>query len=693
MKQIVTSTPLWFILLCIAIGLIYALVLYYKNKRQNLKPLTAILLAFFRFSAISLIAFLLLSPMLLTKKKILEHPVIVMAMDNSSSIKNDTNINRDLVKNWNKLQQQLSEKYKVYQLSFSDKPVVGGNYDFSGNKTNFSNLIQYVNRQYGHLSKCKLLISSDGIYNDGKNPLFEEVKKGIDITTIGTGNPDIKPDIAIKNVFTNEISFLNNEFPVEVVVKTSKSKGKKVNLYLKKGNQILEKSTLRINSDNNIIRKSFFLKADKKGNIKYTVSTDILDNEENTRNNRQDFFIEVIDEKSKILILANSPHPDIIALKKALEKKKEYQVTSALVQTFNQDINPYDMVILHQLPAIRNQKSHQIIEKIAKQNMPFLLILGQQTDFNQLNNSNLDISLSKIKPTFNYAETFINDKFQLFEVPVGTENLVTKVPPLYCPFSDYELSNDAEILFYQQMGNVQTSMPLMAFSSNIMHKRGFISGTGLWKWRMKDFEINNNHKSFDDLINVMVKAILVKQNKNKFRINIPRRHNEEEPLIVTAELYNTVYKPINTPDVKFTLSDQNNTAQTYLLDKTGDNYSLEIQGLTEGIYRYEAQTTYAKQIYTQKGEIVITRENRELIYTTADFELLEKLAASNNGFFVKDNQMLQIADSLLNDNNLMPIQHIEKSYQPITHMPLVLILILLLLSIEWILRKYLSGTV
>ncbi len=693
MKQIVTSAPIWFVLLCIAIGLIYALVLYYKNKRQHLKKLTAFSLAVFRFLAISMIAFLLLSPMLLTSKKVLEHPVIIMAMDNSSSMKLDTAISQKYVNDWKALNLKLSKKFKVDQLTFSDHTAVGDQYDFSGYKTNFSELLRYVNGQYGQLSKCKLLIFSDGIYNAGKNPLFEEVKKGIDITTIGTGNPHEKSDIAIKNVFANEISFLNNEFPVEVVVKTTKAKGKNINLYLKKGNRILKKERLKIHSDNEIIRKSFFLKADRKGNVRYTVSADILDNEENTQNNKQDFFIEVIDEKSKILILANSPHPDVVALRKAIEKKKEYQVTSALVQTFNQDINQFDLVILHQLPALQSPKSNKIVKEITTQRIPFLLILGQQTDFARLNNADLGIALSKIQPLFNNAEAFINDKFQLFKTPFGTANLISEVPPLYCPFSDYELSNDADVLFYQQLGNVQSSMPLMAFSNSTLQKRGFIAGTGLWKWRIKDYQQNNNHDSFDALINVMVKSVIVKQNKKKFRVNIPKKHTEEELLTVSAELYNSVYEPINTPDVKLTLYDKDNTAQTYLLDKDGDKYTLDIHGLKEGIYRYEAKTTHANKLHTQKGEIVIVRENRELIYTTADFELLEKLALDNNGFFVKDSEMLQVADSLLQDKSLTPIQHIEKSYQPITHLPWILALILVLLCVEWFLRKYFSGTV
>lgn len=47
--------------------------------------------------------------------------------------------------------------------------------------------------------------------------------------------------------------------------------------------------------------------------------------EVNGENNRIAAFVEVVDGKKKILVLASSPHPDIKALRSVVEKNPNYE--------------------------------------------------------------------------------------------------------------------------------------------------------------------------------------------------------------------------------------------------------------------------------------------------------------------------------------------------------------------------------
>lgn len=87
-----------------------------------------------------------------------------------------------------------------------------------------------------------------------------------------------------------------------------------------------------------------------------------MDNEENTINNRKDIYVEVLDSKKKILILASAPHPDIAAFKSVIEQNKNYESEFATMDDMSKvkDISAYDMIILHNLP--NNTNSTNIVK-------------------------------------------------------------------------------------------------------------------------------------------------------------------------------------------------------------------------------------------------------------------------------------------------------------------------------------------
>src|SRR5690606_8097794 len=70
-----------------------------------------------------------------------------------------------------------------------------------------------------------------------------------------------------------------------------------------------------------------YLDADSKGILTYKAGISPLENEKNTRNNTKEFGIEVIDEKTGVLIVSGISHPDLGALKRSIESNEEREVT------------------------------------------------------------------------------------------------------------------------------------------------------------------------------------------------------------------------------------------------------------------------------------------------------------------------------------------------------------------------------
>ena len=76
-----------------------------------------------------------------------------------------------------------------------------------------------------------------------------------------------------------------------------------------------------------------------------------LENEVSFENNRADFYIDIIDSRQKILILANAPHPDIAVLKQSISLNKNFDLKIEYANQRVSNLNDYNLVILHQLPS------------------------------------------------------------------------------------------------------------------------------------------------------------------------------------------------------------------------------------------------------------------------------------------------------------------------------------------------------
>ena len=91
--------------------------------------------------------------------------------------------------------------------------------DKKGESTDISNLLDEVELKYSDRNLLAfIVVSSDGLYNKGSNPLYHKFSKSVPIYSI-IGDTSIFKDVSISNVLHNEISFLDNISPIEVQIK------------------------------------------------------------------------------------------------------------------------------------------------------------------------------------------------------------------------------------------------------------------------------------------------------------------------------------------------------------------------------------------------------------------------------------------------------------------------------------------
>lgn len=687
--SLITSSPLWFLLLCVLAGIAYAALLYYREKNNDFNPAIVRVLAVLRGTAVTLIAFLLLSPLLKSTSRYTEKPIVLLALDNSGSVtlgKDSSFYRNEFVANYKNLADELAKKYDVQTYTFGDKITNGLNSTFSEKQTNMAGLFSEIKDRYSNRNLAALILAGDGIYNQGADPLYVSDDAPYSIYTVALGDTTQQKDIVISRVNYNRVAFLGNDFPVEVTVAAHKCAGVQSKITVSSGNQQFYNETFPVTQQ--LYTRTFTTKltASKVGLQRYRVSVSPVAGEISTANNYQDIFVEVLDGRQKILLLQAAPHPDIAALKQAIEKNRNYSVDNFMIGDFTGSIASYSLVILHQIPSI-NDVGFQVTNQLKTLPIPVLYIIGAQSNIPAYNSLMTGLMIPQSLSSFNDATGVLNPDFSLFSLGTEIEQIVPEFPPLRVPFSQYKPGTAAQVLLYQKIGNVNTRIPLLLFNQGIDRKSATITGEGIWRWRLANYAKVGNQLAFDELFTRIIQYLAVKEDKSQFRVMLKNNFSENEAVEIDAELYNDSYQLVNEPEVNVVITAESKKSFPFAFTRTSNAYYLNAGSLPPGEYSYKATTSFAGKAFQKTGMFTVMALNVESMNTVANHVLLNNMASRHKGKMVYPAQLDKIVDLLAARDDLKTIAYTQKRYTDLVSFLPVLLLLLGLLSAEWFIRK------
>lgn len=131
-----------------------------------------------------------------------------MALDESKSmVVKDSSWLKDYKAGEQELLNVLSDKYELTTYSFAQTVRTENRFQFSESSTDIEGLLDKVAAEsdFQQLKGCILI--SDGIYHQGRNPLYHPLTKSIPFHTIFVGDSTQDKDLSIQRVFHNDIIF------------------------------------------------------------------------------------------------------------------------------------------------------------------------------------------------------------------------------------------------------------------------------------------------------------------------------------------------------------------------------------------------------------------------------------------------------------------------------------------------------
>jgi hypothetical protein len=620
---------------------------------------------------------MLINPIISSKTlEIIKTPLPIV-VDNSSSIV-DLNANESALEIYKKLtkNKDLQEKFDVQSYRFDSEFQSYESFSFKGTQTNIDEVAINLKSIYKNAIFPTVLIT-DGNQTSGNDYVYS-FDANNKVFPLVVGDTTTFLDLKVNQLNVNKYAFHKNKFPVEVFLNYSGNKTITADFRISQGNSVLSKQSVSFSPSKKSAIINVLLPADKVGLQVFKATISSNEKEKNTYNNTKNFAVEIIDQKTNVAIVSAINHPDIGALKRAIETNAQRKVTIVKPNSIN-SLQDYTILILYQ-PTL-DFKSVFENNKLAGINT--FIITGNNTDFNFLNQnqSNLVFKMSGQKE--DYLAEF-NSQFNLFAIDnLGFENF----PPLQNAFGTVTTNGNVSTLLSSKIRNIETNSPLLAFAENQGKRSAFLLGENLWKWRLQSHIDNQSFEKFDVFVDKIIQFLASNDSKKSLVVNHESFYNSGEPIEISTQFFNKNYefdeKARLTISVTNTKSKQ---TKNYDLLKGNNSFKVNLDGLLAGGYNFSVRELNSKTSYS--GHFEILDFDIEKQFVNPDVEKLNQLAAQTQGKVHYPNEIDSLIKTLLENENYKAVQKEIVTKTPLIDWIWLLILIAISLTSEWFVRKY-----
>ena len=675
-----TNSTYFFIFLAVLISLGLSFYQYFYPQVSKNKRLLY-LLAACRFIALFAVFLLLINPQITQTKNQNIKTVLPVYVDQSKSIEmlaatQQAQKTVDFLSNHKALNEQFDVQF--YGLGSEVQLIVDSldQLKFTASQTRLDKIAKNNQNNFPH-QKFPTLILTDGNQTQGAdfqynfnelNPVFAFVLG--DTTTV--------TDLRVGQINVNKYAFLKNKFPMEVFLHYSGLKKVTAECSIENKGKKIHSQKINFDAQKQSQVVEVLLNAEAIGLQQFEVKINGNITEKNTDNNLQKCFVDVIDQRTEIALVADMNHPDLGTLKRSIEVNQQRKVTQ-ISSNSKEDLSRFDVFILYQPTAAF---APFFESNLLKQKNKFI-ITGLHTDFNFLGKVLTDFSFKMTTQKEDYTPAF-NADFQVFKTELtGFE----KLQPLQNPFGTITPNANIQILAQAKIRNAVLSQPLVCFSDNANLRMAYIFGQDLWKWRSQVYINTEDFDHFDRLMDKSIQYLSVGDAKKRLDVRYENNYNSSDDIRIAAQFFNKNYEFDTEAQLSIkVISKSGGSTKNYDLNLSQQEFSVQLIGLSPGLYDFVVTEKESKLSY--KGFFEIIDFEVEKQFVSPNVSKLMSLAVNTKGSVLYENTLNQWVEDLLKDNRYTITQKQFINKTPLIEWYFLLIIIALVLSIEWFVRKY-----
>ena len=691
-----------YFLLALIILIAYTVYVY----RYTLPPIPKakrFLLIGLRSIALLFLLLIFFEPVLtLTEKNILS-PVNLFFFDNSRSMKIDDKTNR--LETLKKIKDEtltsnLSNNSEFYSFGSSVNEIP----EDSLNQTIYNDAVTDVASIFNKVKQTEKNISSitivsDGVVTRGSTPIYTAEKFGIPVFTVGIGDSAQKNDVEIKNVLYNEIIYAQTPTSILTTVINQGYTQRTATVSLYDGNSQLEQKNIILDkSGTNSVEFVYTPKTSGEKKLRVTITD--FENEATTLNNQKVFYVNILDNKINILLVAGNPSADLTFIKHSLEQDDNLRVntlTEISENTFlenNSQAKVDSAAIIYFIGYPTTSSSddffRKLLQKINAKNTPLFFLITGNTSIQKISTLNdyLPITIRAIQE--NYIE--VQPDIETVEIrnPLVESNTPTEwnnLPPIYQPIGNFILKPESKVISKVKINGVPRNNPLLITRNFGSNRSISIIGKEIWRWKLQMSQ--KSHNLFDNFILNSARWLNTPDGNKKVRITTSKKnYSTGEDIEFSGQVYDESFNPVSDAEVKVKITSQSQSFDLNLNSIGNGLYEGNISVSTLGDYSYTGIATIdSKRLGIAKGKFNIGDVDVEMQNTRMNYEFLNQLSSITKGKYFSPQNYARLLTELKKINLNSSKEKIINSEIRLWSSEWMLIIVVLLLSLEWLIRK------
>jgi len=669
-----TSTVLLLIVSAIvAFGLSFYQYLFKAKKGSRVLYFLALL----RFVSLFAVFLLLINP-IITKKELetVKTPLPVL-IDNSQSI---AELGQDSLAKMLSAKlatnPALQDKYDLQVYTFDEVFESGAQPDFKGKQTHITQAAQNL-KQFHRNAAYPIILLTDGNQTMGNDYVYS-FQQNTAVYPLVLGDTVTFLDLKVSQLNVNKYAFHKNKFPVEVFLQYNGNKDLNTTFSISQGGSTLHKQTVSFSKDRRSQTVTVLLNADKVGVQTYRAVLSSGEPEKNKYNNAKNFAVEVIDQRSEVALISSVNHPDLGALKRAIETNQQRKVT-ILKPSEVKSLQDYNVLVLYQPDA----SFRTLLEQNKNTRINTFTITGLHTDFNLLNQYQEQLNFRMTSQREDYLADY-ESQFNLFVADnIGFEQF----PPLNHPFGTITAKGNVHTLLGARIRNVKTENPLLVFSEYGSARSAFLLGENIWKWRVETHLNNKSFEKFDVFADKIIQFLATNAKRKSLVVNHESFYNSGEAITITAQYFNKNYEFEENARLTLQLKNKKTGAgKSYDFLKGNGEYRLNLDGLDAGQYSFTVRENTSKATYT--GSVEVLDFEIEKQFVNPDLSRLEQVASNTGGKVYYPDQADDLIAFLIKSDNYKEIEKETVHKSPLIDLIWLLVILAAALTAEWFIRKY-----
>jgi len=567
---------------------------------------------------------------------------------------------------------------------------------YNGYSTDLVTSLRSIKENFPDGSYNSVTLLTDGIFTDGSNPVYEAMTFNAPFVIFPVGDTAEKKDIILKSIVRNEKAFTGTPVKIRVFLTINKAGTESTVIKLQREGSEIRSHLLNFEPGKTNYEAEFEVTENTPGKIKYRITVENIPGELTYKNNHNDFFITFIDNKVNILVVSGGPGYDNEFTGSVLKRIGNYNITYRTQKSAGDfyegpiDYRQFaELSTLFMLNYPTNVTSSAMVSEIStavKQfNVPVVFFAGKNTDYQKLSTFDEQIPFSAGR---------INQGENLFRLQPVTlsENSLANIPGLG---STNEIFRNIGGIM-PKPGSVTLATdkasgePVIINRVNGNLRSTAFLGYGLWRWKLNPG--TNAEKTLEAMLLELINMTLQKEKRTKLRVYPSKDIFDytESPKIY-AEVYDENFAMTRNAVLtgRIVRKDGSNAGELRFTPEE-NRFSAVLPPLAAGDYSIEAEAEYNGNYWARDvNRFLSDTVNTEFIETRSNFALLSEIASKTGGTMLHDESSGSYGELLKGYRSLPGSETVTERYLrfDLWSNKYYLMLVILLFSVEWILRK------